>query len=203
MGVVAGGVPHQPWIEGFGGDDGQQDNAAEGDGADQGGRMGVAILDTASTTPQGWRMHERFPMCSTFKFLLASAVLVRKDQGKEQLERKIVYSKDVVVANSPVSGPRADGDGMTGPGQFEDVGIQGVVREAGHGNGLVPAGQGQAEVARGGLRVGAEQLEEVADAEQDQRVGVAPLDLPVLLHQWCFAHRQGSLLFKYPLMINC
>jgi beta-lactamase class A len=81
--------------------------------AQTGGRLGVAILDTASTKPQGWRMHERFPMCSTFKFLLASAVLVRKDQGKEQLGRKIVYSKDVVVANSPVSGPRAGGDGMT------------------------------------------------------------------------------------------
>ena len=81
--------------------------------AQAGGRLGVAILDTAGTKPQGWRMHERFPMCSTFKFLLASAVLVRRDQGKEQLGRKIVYAKEVVVANSPVSGPRAGGDGMT------------------------------------------------------------------------------------------
>jgi len=81
--------------------------------AQTGGRLGVAILDTAGTRLQGWRLHERFPMCSTFKLLLASAVLACKDQGKEQLGRKIVFSKDVVVANSPVSGPRAGGDGMT------------------------------------------------------------------------------------------
>ncbi|MBN3766013.1 class A beta-lactamase [Burkholderia sp. Ac-20365] len=81
--------------------------------AQTGGRLGVAILDTSGTRLQGWRLHERFPMCSTFKLLLASAVLARKDQGKEELGRKIVFSKDVVVANSPVSGPRAGGDGMT------------------------------------------------------------------------------------------
>ncbi|ACC70353.1 class A beta-lactamase [Paraburkholderia phymatum] len=81
--------------------------------AETGGRLGVAILDTANGQLQGWRARERFPMCSTFKFLLASAVLMRKDQGKEQLGRRIVYAKDAVVANSPVSGPRAGGDGMT------------------------------------------------------------------------------------------
>ncbi|MEM5370007.1 class A beta-lactamase [Paraburkholderia azotifigens] len=81
--------------------------------AQVGGRLGVAIVDTASGKQHGWRMNERFPMCSTFKVLLASAVLTRKDQGKEELGRKVVYAKDVVVANSPVSGPRAGGDGMT------------------------------------------------------------------------------------------
>ncbi|MBN3758069.1 class A beta-lactamase [Paraburkholderia sp. Tr-20389] len=81
--------------------------------AQTGGRLGVGILDTANGRQAGWRMHERFPMCSTFKFLLASAVLTRKDQGKEELGRRIVYTKEVVVANSPVSGPRAGGDGMT------------------------------------------------------------------------------------------
>ena len=78
-----------------------------------GGRLGVAILDTASGRQTGWRMHERFPMCSTFKFLLASAVLARKDQGKEDLGRKIAFSKDVVVSNSPATAPRAGSDGMT------------------------------------------------------------------------------------------
>jgi len=78
-----------------------------------GGRLGVVILDTASGRQTGWRMHERFPMCSTFKFLLASAVLARKDQGKEDLGRKIAFSQDVVVSNSPATAPRAGGDGMT------------------------------------------------------------------------------------------
>ncbi|MEM5310139.1 class A beta-lactamase [Paraburkholderia sp. JHI869] len=81
--------------------------------AQVGGRLGVAILDTASGDVRGWRMHERFPMCSTFKVLLASAVLTRKDHDKEDLARKIVYSKAQVVSYSPVSGPRAGSEGMT------------------------------------------------------------------------------------------
>ncbi|TDG09841.1 class A beta-lactamase [Paraburkholderia guartelaensis] len=84
--------------------------------AQAGGRLGVAMLDTANGHVRGWRMHERFPMCSTFKVLLASAVLTRKDHGKEDLARKIVYSTAQVVSYSPVSGPRAgsgDNAGMT------------------------------------------------------------------------------------------
>ncbi|WP_069263032.1 class A beta-lactamase [Paraburkholderia nodosa] len=81
--------------------------------AQAGGRLGVAMLDTANGHVRGWRMHERFPMCSTFKVLLASAVLTRKDHGKEDLARKIVYSLAQVVSYSPVSGPRAGSEGMT------------------------------------------------------------------------------------------
>lgn len=81
--------------------------------AQVGGRLGVAMLDTAGAEARGWRMHERFPMCSTFKLLLASAVLTRKDHGEEDLARKIVYSPAQVVAYSPVSGPRAGGEGMS------------------------------------------------------------------------------------------
>ncbi|WP_416339006.1 class A beta-lactamase [Paraburkholderia sp. CNPSo 3076] len=81
--------------------------------AQAGGRLGVAMLDTASGDARGWRMHERFPMCSTFKVLLVSAVLTRKDHGKEDLARKVVYSPAQVVSYSPVSGPRAGGEGMT------------------------------------------------------------------------------------------
>ncbi|MCP3722618.1 class A beta-lactamase [Paraburkholderia sp. CNPSo 3272] len=81
--------------------------------AQAGGRLGVAMLDTANPHVRGWRMHERFPMCSTFKVLLASAVLTRKDHGEEDLARKVVYSPAQVVSYSPVSGPRAGGEGMT------------------------------------------------------------------------------------------
>jgi beta-lactamase class A len=52
-------------------------------------------------------------MCSTFKLLLTSAVLARKDRGEEDLARNIVYTRAQVVSYSPVSGPHADGDGMT------------------------------------------------------------------------------------------
>jgi beta-lactamase class A len=81
--------------------------------AQAGGRLGVAMLDTASGQAHGWRMHERFPMCSTFKLLLTSAVLTRKDRGEESLGRRVVYTKAQVVSYSPLSGPRAGGEGMT------------------------------------------------------------------------------------------
>lgn len=84
-----------------------------------GGRLGVAILDTANGRVQGWRLDTRFPMCSTFKVLLASAVLARKDRGEESLARRIVYTKAQVVPYSPLSGPRAGGEGMTVAGLCE------------------------------------------------------------------------------------
>ena len=39
------------------------------------GRLGVAVLDVASGEKNGHRADERFPMYSTFKMLLAAAVL--------------------------------------------------------------------------------------------------------------------------------
>ncbi|MBV8259965.1 MAG: class A beta-lactamase [Paraburkholderia sp.] len=84
-----------------------------------GGRLGVAVIDPARSHVWGWRMHERFPMCSTFKLLLASAVLARKDHGEEDLARRVVYSPAQVVSYSPVSGSRAGGEGMTVAGLCE------------------------------------------------------------------------------------
>src|SRR4051812_612448 len=57
--------------------------------ADSGGRLGVALLDTAGGSLSGHRLDERFPMCSTFKALLAGAVLAKVDVGTEQLSRRI------------------------------------------------------------------------------------------------------------------
>ena len=39
-----------------------------------GGRIGVAALDTTNSKQVDYRADERFPMCSTFKFLAAAAV---------------------------------------------------------------------------------------------------------------------------------
>ena len=39
-------------------------------------RLGVAVLDTGNGESSGHRADERFAMCSTFKVLLAAAVLV-------------------------------------------------------------------------------------------------------------------------------
>src|SRR3954449_4922292 len=52
-----------------------------------GARIGVATLDTGSGKRVDYRSEERFPMCSTFKFLAAAAVLKRVDGGQEKLDR--------------------------------------------------------------------------------------------------------------------
>ena len=46
-----------------------------------GGRLGVAVLNTATNASCAWRGDERFAFCSTFKFLLAAAILQRIDHG--------------------------------------------------------------------------------------------------------------------------
>ena len=78
------------------------------------GHLGVAMLDTGSGLALGWRQDERFAMASTFKLVLAGWMLALVDQGKERLDARVVYGRDVVVNYSPVSGPRAgDGGGLT------------------------------------------------------------------------------------------
>src|SRR6266498_1617610 len=51
-----------------------------------GGRIGVAALDTSNGKRIDYRPEERFPLCSTFKFLAAAAVLKRVDEKQDILE---------------------------------------------------------------------------------------------------------------------
>lgn len=76
------------------------------------GRLGVAVLDTATGRLHGHRLDERFPMCSTFKWLLAAHVLHRVDQGQETLGRRIRYGREALLAWSPVTEKHV-GAGMT------------------------------------------------------------------------------------------
>jgi beta-lactamase class A len=71
-----------------------------------GGRLGVAVLDTATGERSGYRADERFPMCSTFKFLLASAVLQRVDGHRETLDRAVAIPSKPLLFNSPKGVPR-------------------------------------------------------------------------------------------------
>ena len=68
-----------------------------------GGRLGVAVLDSADGRRFGLRQDERFPLCSTFKLLLAACVLARVDRGEEQLARRIVYGRGDLVEYSPTA----------------------------------------------------------------------------------------------------
>lgn len=81
--------------------------------ASSGGRLGVALLDTATGTRMGRRRDEPFPMCSTFKVLAAGAVLTQVDAGLAQLSHRVRFVESDVVANSPITKDRVGGDGMT------------------------------------------------------------------------------------------
>lgn len=78
-----------------------------------GGRLGVAILDTATGRRINHRGEERFAMCSTFKWLLAAQVLGRVDRGEESLDRRIVVADADIVSHSPVTEHRIGEPGMT------------------------------------------------------------------------------------------
>lgn len=78
-----------------------------------GGRLGVAMLDTASGRRVAYRGDERFPMCSTFKFLAAALVLARVDRGEERLDRRIVFSERELVTYSRATKEHAGPAGMT------------------------------------------------------------------------------------------
>ncbi len=81
--------------------------------AEVGGRLGVALLDTDDGLRAGRRQDERFPLCSTFKFLAAAALLARQDRGELSLAQRVVFGEADLVEYSPVTGARTGGEGMT------------------------------------------------------------------------------------------
>jgi beta-lactamase class A len=78
-----------------------------------GGRFGVAALDTGSGKRLDCRADERFPMCSTFKFLAAAAVLKRVDEKQDQLDRFISYDAKDILEYAPVTKAHLKEGGMT------------------------------------------------------------------------------------------
>lgn len=78
-----------------------------------GGRLGVAALDTGTGRRIAHRGEERFPMCSTFKVLLAGAVLARVEKGQERLDRPIAYTKADLLEYAPVATARLAEGRMT------------------------------------------------------------------------------------------
>lgn len=81
--------------------------------ATKGGRLGVAILDTAYGGVIGHRLDERFGMCSTFKMPLAAAVLSKADRGELNLNEIIPYTKKDLVFHAPVTQPNLSKGGMS------------------------------------------------------------------------------------------
>ena len=79
---------------------------------DIGGRLGVAVLDTAAGTTAGHRLGERFALCSTFKALAAAAVLARVDAGRDSIDRRVHYTPAELVTYSPVTKDHVGESGM-------------------------------------------------------------------------------------------
>lgn len=78
-----------------------------------GGRLGVAALDTRVGQRIEHRASERFPMCSTFKFLLVADILSRVDAGREQLDRTIRYTQSDLLDYAPITKAHLHEGGMT------------------------------------------------------------------------------------------
>jgi len=68
-----------------------------------GGRLGVALLDSASGARVGHREHERFALCSSFKLLLAAAVLQACDHGRLQPDQWVPYGRADLTPHAPVT----------------------------------------------------------------------------------------------------
>jgi len=68
-----------------------------------GGRIGAYLLDTQSQLELAFNAGERFAMCSTFKLLLAAAVLHRVEAGTLTLDDKLPLRPQDMLAHAPVT----------------------------------------------------------------------------------------------------
>ena len=76
------------------------------------GRLGVFALNTANHKQLSYRANEPFPLCSTFKILLTSAILKRSTQIKGLMQQRIKYQQCDLVTYSPIAEQHVK-DGMT------------------------------------------------------------------------------------------
>lgn len=92
--------------------------------ASAGGRLGLAAFRGGNSGSSGssgnlgahsallHRADERFPMCSTFKVLAASAILQRSVREADLLQRRVRYTASDLVTYSPITEKHVQ-DGMT------------------------------------------------------------------------------------------
>ncbi len=71
--------------------------------ATAGGRLGVFAINTGTDHKLERRADERFAMCSTFKWLLAAAILSRADRAELSLDDRVSYSRADLLEYAPVT----------------------------------------------------------------------------------------------------
>ncbi|MEN3113376.1 class A beta-lactamase [Uliginosibacterium paludis] len=80
---------------------------------ESGGQLGVYLFDARTDSEFLYRAETRFPMCSTFKWLAAAAVLGQVDAGREGLDRLVRIDPKAVLDYSPVTARHAGGPGLS------------------------------------------------------------------------------------------
>jgi len=157
-----------------------------------GGRLGVAVLDTATGRTEGQRLDERFPMCSTFKWLVASLVLQRVDAGQEQLERRIRFGADALLSNSGITEKHVGDEGMT-VGELCEAAV--TVSDNAAANLLLKSVGGPAAITRHARSLGdtKTRLDRIEPALNESRPGdprdtTTPRAMSVALHSALLGH---------------
>ncbi|MBN9163671.1 MAG: class A beta-lactamase [Myxococcales bacterium] len=78
-----------------------------------GGRIGVVALDTGTGRELAYRPDERFAMCSTFKWVLAAAVLTRVDRAQLSLDERVRYGEADLLEYAPVTREHVEEGALT------------------------------------------------------------------------------------------
>jgi beta-lactamase class A len=68
-----------------------------------GGRVGVFALDTGTERQVAYRADDRYPMCSTFKWVLAAAILARVDRAELSLDERLSFTPADLDEHAPVT----------------------------------------------------------------------------------------------------
>lgn len=76
------------------------------------GRLGISAIDTSNNNHIEYRANERFPFCSTAKFIAVAAILKNSMSEKDMLNKSIVYQSSDLVDYSPITEKYAN-KGMT------------------------------------------------------------------------------------------
>ncbi|CAN5307387.1 class A beta-lactamase BlaA [soil metagenome] len=76
------------------------------------GRIGISAVNTANNSRIQYHAEKRFPIQSTFKVMLAAAILKQSMTNSHLLQQKITYTKHDLVVWSPITEKHL-ADGMT------------------------------------------------------------------------------------------
>lgn len=68
-----------------------------------GGRLGVALINTADNSQVLYRADERFAMCSTSKVMAAAAVLKKSESDKNLLQQRVAIKPSDLVNYNPIA----------------------------------------------------------------------------------------------------